>query len=75
MARTWKIILVREELTRKTGNMPGSKTALYAIGVIKKVQKDGKIPKVIEGALSKKSVKVADLYGCSHPNAQESKHT
>jgi hypothetical protein len=40
-------------------NMPGSKTALYAIGVIKKVQKDGKIPKVIEGALSKKSVKVA----------------
>ena len=40
-------------------NMPGSKTALYAIGVVKKVQKDGKIPKVIEGVLSKKSVKVA----------------
>ena len=39
--------------------MPGSKTALYAIGVVKKVQKDGKIPKVIEGVLSKKSVKVA----------------
>ena len=40
-------------------NMPGSRTALYAIGVIKLTQKQGEVPQLIENVMKKTSVKVS----------------